>query len=77
VRRVIDAEQLDGDGRALTRLRLEVAGLSTAEVLSTQLVHEGYALRELRREQTSLEDVFALLTTREAGAPAEPAAEGA
>lgn len=77
VRRVMDAEQLEAGPTPLSRLRLEVEGPGTAEALSLQLAQGGHAIRELRREQTSLEDVFALLTTREIGAQAEPAAEGA
>lgn len=70
VRKLLDVEQLESD---LTRLRLEVEAVTTAETLSLQLAQRGHAIRELRREQTSLEDVFALLTTDEHG----PSAEGA
>jgi ABC-2 type transport system ATP-binding protein len=65
VRRVLDREQLDSEAKPLHRLRLEVDGADVAEALSTKLAETGFALRELRREQTSLEDVFATLTTRD------------
>jgi len=68
VRRVLDAEQLETD---LLRLRLEIESSTAAEALSLALAQGGHAIRELRREQTSLEDVFTLLTTREHGAQAE------
>ncbi|HET8937343.1 MAG TPA: ABC transporter ATP-binding protein [Polyangiales bacterium] len=74
VQKVLDVEQLESD---LARLRLEVDAVATAETLSMQLAQSGHAIRELRREQTSLEDVFALLTTNERGAQVEPSAEGA
>lgn len=76
VRRVLDREQLDGEAaKALHRFRLEVDNADVAEALSLRLAEAGFALRELRREQTSLEDVFATLTTREHAEPeAEPAA---
>ena len=83
VRRLLDLEQLEGDPTPLCRLRLEVESLAAAEGLSLELARKGFALRELRREQTSLEDVFAMLTTRERadGAseaePQKPSAEGA
>jgi ABC-2 type transport system ATP-binding protein len=65
VRKLLDAEQLENVPSALSRLRLEVESLGTAEALSVALTQRGHAIRELRREQTSLEDVFALLTTAE------------
>ena len=70
VRRLLDVEQLEAD---LLRLRLEIESVAAAEALSLALAQGGHAIRELRREQTSLEDVFTLLTTREA---AEAKAEG-
>jgi hypothetical protein len=68
---VIDCQALEGE---LYRFRLEVEGPSVAETLSLQLARSGYALRELRREQTSLEDVFTKLTTHEHAEP-EPASQ--
>lgn len=68
VRKLLDAEQLEGD---LLRLRLELESVNVAEALSLALAQSGHAIRELRREQTSLEDVFTLLTTREQGAQDE------
>jgi ABC-2 type transport system ATP-binding protein len=73
VRRLLDAEQLENDPTPLVRLRLEVEGVAAAEALSLELTGAGHAIRELRREQTSLEDVFALLTTRERAAQADSA----
>jgi ABC-2 type transport system ATP-binding protein len=66
VRRVLDREQLQGEAaKPLQRLRLEVENADVAEALSARLAEAGFSLRELRREQTSLEDVFATLTTRD------------
>ena len=82
VRRLLDLEQLEGEPTPLCRLRLEVESLAAAEALSLVLGQKGIALRELRREQTSLEDVFAMLTTRDRADvasdsdSAQPAAEG-
>lgn len=84
VRRVLDAET-PADGFA--RLRLEVDSGETTEALFMAFAKAGLPLRELHREQTSLEDVFTNLTTREGeGSPdtvevpetpldAEPSAE--
>ena len=76
VRRVLDAESLEGEPAPLCRLRLEIEGPAVAEALSLALARAGHALRELRREQTSLEDVFAMLTTRDR-ADDQPVSEGA
>jgi ABC-2 type transport system ATP-binding protein len=65
VRRLADSEQLDDAVKPLHRFRLEVEGADVAEALSSKLAEAGFGLRELRREQTSLEDVFATLTTRD------------
>jgi ABC-2 type transport system ATP-binding protein len=77
VRRLLDAEQLENDPTPLSRLRLVIDSVATAESLSLALAQGGYAIRELRREQTSLEDVFTQLTTREhVAAATESKAEG-
>lgn len=65
VRKLLDGEELESSPTPLQRLRLEVEGPAVAEALSLELAQRGFALRELRREQTSLEDVFATLTTRD------------
>jgi ABC-2 type transport system ATP-binding protein len=75
VRKVLDAEQLENVPSTLSRLRLEVESLAAAEALSLALTQHGHAIRELRREQTSLEDVFALLTTAERTASVDSDAE--
>jgi ABC-2 type transport system ATP-binding protein len=72
VRRVIDCQALEGE---LFRFRLEVSDPAVAEALSLQLARSGYALRELHREQTSLEDVFAKLTTHDRSEPEAASAE--
>ncbi|MEY4581870.1 MAG: hypothetical protein RL701_6573 [Pseudomonadota bacterium] len=68
VRKLIDSEVLEAEPTPLQRLRIEVEATGVAEELSLELARRGYALRELRREQTSLEDVFASLTTRDRAA---------
>jgi ABC-2 type transport system ATP-binding protein len=50
----------------IVRVKLDVEGDGAAEAVFRAVAQAGLALRELRREQTSLEDVFAKLTTREA-----------
>jgi ABC-2 type transport system ATP-binding protein len=74
VKRLADLQELESAPTALFRLRLEVENATVAETLSAALAANGFSLRELRREQTSLEDVFATLTTRDhadAPSPAE------
>jgi hypothetical protein len=65
VRSVGDVLQLESAPPPLFRLRLEIEQATAAEAVSAALAAAGFALRELRREQTSLEDVFARLTTRD------------
>jgi ABC-2 type transport system ATP-binding protein len=60
VRRIADTATLD-DG--LVHFRLEVESESVAEAVAAAVAAAGCKLRELHREQTSLEDVFATLTT--------------
>jgi len=72
VRGVRDTLQLEA---ALFRLRLEVESADVAEAVSASLAAAGLPLRELHREQSTLEDVFATLTMRDLAAHAEPDAE--
>ena len=58
------------------RIRLEAAAGDVSESVFGAVAAAGLTLRELRREQTSLEDVFASLTTRDAATePSEGARE--
>jgi ABC-2 type transport system ATP-binding protein len=64
-----------GEG-GVVRARVEVAAAdldAAAERIFRGMADAGINLRELRREDASLEDVFARLTTREAEAPAQEA----
>jgi ABC-2 type transport system ATP-binding protein len=70
VRRIAELTVLQPDP-PLVRVKLEVDGDGTAESVFRAVAQAGLTLREMRREQTSLEDVFAKLTTRET--EAEPA----
>jgi ABC-2 type transport system ATP-binding protein len=71
VRRVLDAALLGQDGGAdLVRVRLGVDSTNVAEAVFAAVARAEMTLRELRREHTSLEDVFASLTTADAAAPA-------
>jgi ABC-2 type transport system ATP-binding protein len=65
VRSVSDFNELESGAAPLFRVRLEVERPSVAEEVATALAMAGLGLRELHREQSSLEDVFASLTTRE------------
>jgi ABC-2 type transport system ATP-binding protein len=86
VRQVRDVLELETSASPLIRLKLEVENAGVAEAVSAALAAGGFALRELHCEQSSLEDVFASLTTRDLAAhdptspepvaPASPA-EGA
>jgi ABC-2 type transport system ATP-binding protein len=65
VRRVVDAHDLDG---GLVRLRVEADGRpEIAEEVFRAVAAAGLVLRELRSEAISLEDVFAQITTHDAG----------
>jgi ABC-2 type transport system ATP-binding protein len=68
VRNVRDTMQLEAAEPVLFRLRLEVDNADVAEAVSASLAAAGLALRELHREQSTLEDVFATLTTRDLAA---------
>jgi ABC-2 type transport system ATP-binding protein len=64
VRRIADrASIVDEAGAELQRFRLEVSSAEVAEAVFAAVAAVGGKLRELHREQTSLEDVFARLTT--------------
>jgi ABC-2 type transport system ATP-binding protein len=66
VRRVVDAHDLEG---GLVRLRVEADGRpEIAEEVFRAVAAAGLVLRELRSEAISLEDVFAQITTHDAGA---------
>jgi ABC-2 type transport system ATP-binding protein len=68
-----EVSPLGTDGVHRARLQVEAKHLDTvAEAVFKAMADAGIALRELKREDASLEDVFARLTTQEA--PAEPAA---
>jgi ABC-2 type transport system ATP-binding protein len=71
VRRITDTVVLADDLQpSLLRYRLEVESAGIAEAVSAAVAAAGCRLRELHREQTSLEDVFASLTTADAAAAA-------
>jgi gliding motility-associated transport system ATP-binding protein len=67
VRRITDTAALDD---SLVRFRLEVESDAVAESVFSAVAAAGCKLRELHREQTSLEDVFATLTTADHAADA-------
>ncbi len=75
VRGILDTVVTEQQGAApLLRYRLEVDSSEVAEAVFAAVAAAGLSLRELHREQTSLEDVFASLTTADAAAQhAEPA----
>ena len=54
------------------RLRIEAAAGPVDERIFSAVAAAGLVLRGLKREQASLEDVFAALTTRESEVGAEP-----
>jgi ABC-2 type transport system ATP-binding protein len=68
VRKVVESSVLQPDPvNPLVRARLETeANPSIAEAIFSAAASAGFVLRELRRDKTSLEDVFASLTTEEA-----------
>jgi ABC-2 type transport system ATP-binding protein len=75
VRRVADTALLADDaGAGLFRFRLEVASDTVSEGVFSAIAAAGCTLRELHREQTSLEDVFATLTHADHAASEEPLA---
>lgn len=73
VRRIADVTTLAEESSAgLVRFRLEIESTEVAEAVFGAVAASGCKLRELHREQTSLEDVFASLTTADAAAAATP-----
>lgn len=75
VRRVSDAVRMP-DANDLIRLTLEADNAEVAERVFQAAAAVNMVLRELRREQTSLEDVFASLTTSEPIAAASTEEKG-
>jgi ABC-2 type transport system ATP-binding protein len=67
VLRIADVTVLQSDP-PIVRLRLEAEPGEVAEAVFRATSAAGLVLRELRREQASLEDVFTNLTTRDAAA---------
>jgi ABC-2 type transport system ATP-binding protein len=57
---------------SVLRFKLEVSSGDVGELVFKAVAAAGLTLRELRREQTSLEDVFAELTTRDHAADEHP-----
>jgi ABC-2 type transport system ATP-binding protein len=79
VRGMVEVAQLQDDGPVpLLRISIEAdPGPEVPEAVFTAMAEGGFKLRELRREQTSLEDVFASLTMEEAQAGDADAGESA
>lgn len=76
VRNITEVEVLQADP-SLVRLSLETDIGDVAEAVFRSVAQAGLTLRELRREQGSLEDVFAKLTTRDIEHESPPAQEPA
>ena len=74
VQRIADLTMLQNDP-PLVRARLEAGAGEVAEAVFRAASAAGVVLRELRREQASLEDVFTNLTTRDAAADAAAEAD--
>jgi len=74
VRALIDVTMLQQDP-PLVRVRLEADAGDVSEAVFSAAAAGGLVLRELRRDQASLEDVFAKLTTHDAAADAPLASE--
>jgi ABC-2 type transport system ATP-binding protein len=72
VRDIVDATVLQPDP-PIVRVKLQADVGEIAEAVFKAAVAANLTLRELRREQTSLEDVFTKLTTRDAAAEADAA----
>jgi ABC-2 type transport system ATP-binding protein len=70
VRGVIETTVLQPDP-PIVRLKLDADAGEVAEAVFKAAAAANLTLRELRREQTSLEDVFTKLTTRDAAADAD------
>ncbi len=74
VQRIAEVTLLQPDP-PFVRVKLEVEAGEVAEAVFDAVVRAKLSLRELRREQTSLEDVFTKLTTREAATQVEAPVE--
>jgi ABC-2 type transport system ATP-binding protein len=74
VKTIIDVAAMDNDG---WRIRIDAAAGPVDERIFSAVAAAGLVLRGLKREQASLEDVFAALTTRESEEAPEPAAAAA
>jgi ABC-2 type transport system ATP-binding protein len=76
VLRIADTTLLQNDP-PLVRLRIEAGPGEVAEAVFKAASSAGVVLRELRREQASLEDVFTNLTTRDVAAADDEGADAA
>jgi ABC-2 type transport system ATP-binding protein len=74
VRTIKDVAALDNESPPLLSIRLEADAGPVDERIFSAVAAAGLVLRGLKREQSSLEDVFASLTTREPDVNAEPEA---
>jgi ABC-2 type transport system ATP-binding protein len=72
VRRITETTMLQLDPE-IVRVKLEVDPGDVAEALFRAVAQAGLTLRELHREQKSLEDVFTKLTTHDASSEIPPA----
>jgi len=75
VRAITDVAALDNESPPLLSIRLEAQAGPVDERIFSAVAAAGLVLRGLKREQASLEDVFAALTTRESDVSPEPEAE--
>jgi len=73
VTRIMDVAALDNESPPLLQIRLEAQAGPVDERIFKAVAAADLVLRSLKREQTSLEDVFASLTTRESDVGTEPA----
>lgn len=77
IRAIVEVAELGDDDQApLFRIRAEAdPSPEVSEAVFAALAEGGFRIRELKREQTSLEEVFASLTTEEADAGGADAVE--
>jgi ABC-2 type transport system ATP-binding protein len=71
VKAIIDVAAMDSDG---LRIRIDAAAGPVDERIFAAVAAAGLVMRGLKREQASLEDVFAALTTRESDVSPDPEA---
>jgi ABC-2 type transport system ATP-binding protein len=69
---ILDVAALDNESPPLLQIRLEAQAGPVDERIFKAVAAADLVLRGLKREQTSLEDVFASLTTRESDVGTEP-----